>query len=118
MSVAKAPSQGPSTSVSKGKFSAGGSNLMTAAADAPKVSQVHKHKKQGKLRFVVGFAAGAKLRLDVEGPGGQKFDRTDTETFTIEVPDAAAGDWHCTITALHVPYDNFPFSFTVADEKK
>ncbi len=105
-------------SLLQGGFSPSKSNLMSASADDPKVVQTYVHKKAGKLRFVLAFGSGARLKLEVEGPGGQKKEQTGDSTFTIEVPDAAAGDWRCTITALHVPYANFPFTMTVAEESK
>jgi hypothetical protein len=105
-------------SLIKGGFSPSKSNLMSASAGDPQVSQTYYHKKQGKLRFVLAFGEGARLRLEVEGPGGVRHEQSGTSTFTIEVPDAAAGDWRYTVTAQQVPYANFPFTLTVAEQSK
>ncbi len=69
------------------------------------------------LQFVLGFEdRGARLRLSVAGPDGVRLEKEGTSTFTIEVPEAAAGKWHYTVTPVEVPYPNFPFSLTVGEK--
>lgn len=78
------------------------------------ITRVYQNPRAGALRFVLGFTArGARFRLDIQGPKGQKLGREGTETFTIEVPDAEPGDWSYTITAQVVPYPNFPYTLTI-----
>jgi hypothetical protein len=105
-------------SLVKGGFSPTKSNLMSASAGDQKSTQTFNHTKPGKVRFVLAFDAGAKLRLEIEGPGGKKYDQTATSSITIEVPDAAAGEWRCTVTALSVPYEHFAFQLIMAEESK
>jgi hypothetical protein len=33
------------------------------------------------------------------------------------VPDAAAGEWTYTVTALKLPYPNFPFTVRIGEKK-
>ena len=47
---------------------------------------------------------------------GVRLEKEGTSTFTIEVPEAAAGKWHYTVTPVEVPYPNFPFSLTVGEK--
>jgi len=48
-------------------------------------------------------------------PDGAKFAREGTSTFVVEVENAAAGNWRYTVTALSVPYPNFPFTLAVGE---
>ena len=36
--------------------------------------------------------------------------------FGFEIPNAPAGDWQYTVTALELPYANFPFTLTVGEK--
>lgn len=102
-----------------GGFSPQESRRIGISLEQPKVSAVYKNKKAGSLRFVLGFRdAGAKLQLTLTSPGGKKITHEGTSTFEVDVSDAPAGDWHYTITALTVPYRNFPFTLTVGQAKK
>ena len=56
------------------------------------------------------------LRLTVIGPDKKKHEREGTATFTIDIPDAATGDWTYTVTALRLPNENFPFQVTVGEK--
>jgi hypothetical protein len=85
------------------------------AANASKRTTYH-HDREGPLRFVLAFErAGARLKMDVAGPAGPHQVREGDSTLTIEVPRAASGDWTATITALKVPYENFPFTLTIGE---
>lgn len=96
----------------KGGFSPRKQNLLSASPESPSVTNSYRHEAAGNLRFVLSFS-GARLRLDVRGPGGRSDSRTGTSHITIEIPDAPAGDWSYTVTAEEVPYENFPFSLTI-----
>jgi hypothetical protein len=105
-----------STTMISGGFSPQPPRRLAASDDAPSATQVYHNKKPGKLQFALGFTtAGAKLKLELVAPDGKKYAHEGTATFGIEVPDAAAGDWRYTITALTVPYPNFPFTLTVGE---
>ena len=70
------------------------------------------------MRFSLGFRnAGATLELALKSPDGKTFAWKDTSTFTLEVPHAQAGEWTYTVTRVHVPYENFPFTVTVSEKK-
>lgn len=98
----------------EGGFVAKGKSLLSASSTAPSVTQQYKCTKAGPLRFVLGFEnRGAKLKLTVISPSGQKKEMEGTSTFVIEIPDAAVGDWQYTITAIKMPFENFPFTLNV-----
>jgi hypothetical protein len=89
------------------------SNLLSAPKDNPQVTKTYNHAKAGPLRFALAFRnEGARLRVDLKAPDGKSFHRECTSTVILEVPGAAAGEWRYTITALELPYENFPFSAT------
>ena len=100
-----------------GGFSPQKQNLLSASAETPKVTQTYANKKRGRLRFALGFAnQGALLKLSVRGPDGRTYEQEGAYTFTVDVPDAAVGDWSYTVTAQKVPYPNFPFTLTVGGD--
>jgi hypothetical protein len=99
-----------------GGFSPQKQNLLSASPDTPEVTQTYQNKKAGRLQFALSFAnQGAVLKLAVTGPGGQKREEQHTSSFVIEFADAPAGDWKYTVTAVKVPYANFPFTLTVGE---
>jgi len=92
-------------------------DLTTASAGQQSPPQTYACEKSGPLQFVLGFPdLGARLRLTVTGPGGEKFEKEGTSTFSIDVPNAAVGDWKYTVTALEVPNRNFAVTVTVAEK--
>jgi hypothetical protein len=94
------------------------SNLLSAPKDNPQVTKSYTHAKAGPLRFSLAFRnEGARLRVDLHSPDGKVFHWDGTSTLILEVPDAAAGEWRYTITALQLPYENFPFSATFGAKK-
>jgi hypothetical protein len=100
----------------KGGFSPRKSNLLSASAGQSEFTNVYQTKKAGSVRFVLGFAEqGARLRLTVVGPNGNKRVEEGTSTVVIEAPSAVAGQWRYTVTALTVPYPDFPFTLTVGE---
>ena len=97
-----------------GGLVAKGRSLLSASSAAPSVTQLYKCTKAGPLRFVLGFDdRGARIKLTVVSPSGQKHEKEGTSTFQIDIPDASTGDWKYTITALKMPYDNFPYSLSI-----
>jgi hypothetical protein len=84
-----------------------------------KVTAIYKHRQAGPLRFALGFPnQGAELQLTLVSPDGSKVEQKGKATFTVEIGNAPAGDWQYTITALSVPFPNFPFTLTVGDQSK
>ena len=101
----------------QGGFSPAKKNLFSASAGEPSATSVYHADKPGHLQFVLGFqSAGAQLKLTVVGPNGKKHDEQGASTITIDVPDADAGDWKYTVTALKLPNENFPFTVTVGQK--
>ncbi|HVW02587.1 MAG TPA: hypothetical protein VHB77_19680, partial [Planctomycetaceae bacterium] len=116
--LAKTEAKVTSTLVAGG-FSPTSRSLLSTSKDSPEVRQTYHCKQAGPLKFVLGFEErGAKLRLKVLGPKGEKFEQEGTSSFTIDVPDATPGDWQYTVTALNVPFENFPFNLSIAEKTK
>ena len=100
----------------KGGFSPQVSRLLNAS-DPQQATSTYVNKKAGPLSFMLGFAnQGAKFRLTLIAPDKQKFEKEGTSTFGFEIPNAPAGDWQYTVTALELPYANFPFTLTVGEK--
>jgi len=59
---------------------------------------------------------GSKLGIQVSGPDGTVFAETESESppIRIVVPEAEPGTWKIVVTALDVPYDDYPFALDVA----
>jgi hypothetical protein len=101
-------------SMEKGGFTPLATSLIAADPGKPSRTQTFYHKTAGKLVFSLGFEPrGARLKLTVRGPGGFSQEREGTSTFTVDVPEAAEGQWTYTATAEQVPYENFPFTLGV-----
>ena len=114
--TAKETAEAQKTMVSGG-FSPQKQNLLSASPDAPAVTQTYSNTKRRRLRFALSFSnQGAVLRLTVRGPDDKTYEQEGPSTFTIDVPDAAPGDWSYTVTAEKVPYANFPFTMTVGGD--
>lgn len=102
----------------RGGFSPSERNLLSASSGAEVVTQEYECRHGGPLQFVLAFQNhGAKLRLTVIAPDGAPQEKTDTQTFQIDIPDAAPGVWRYTVTPLEVPYANFPFALTIGEKK-
>ncbi len=43
------------------------------------------------------------------------YEKEASATLVVEATGAPAGKWHYTVTALKVPYENFPFSVGVGE---
>lgn len=102
----------------QGGFAPQKQNLLSATKDNPQVTYTYRSTKAGKIRFVLGFDdRGAKLRLSLVSPTGRKTEHVGTSTFVMEEVNAAPGDWQYTITAIERPFDEFPFTVTVAESE-
>jgi hypothetical protein len=103
----------------RGGFATTERNLLTATAKDQAVTQTYHCRGGCTLRFVLAFMPqGAELKLSLLSPDGQRTERSGGATFAIEIPRATAGRWSCTITPLKVPYENFPFTLTVAEKRE
>ncbi len=101
-----------------GGFSPQQQSLLSASAGSPSVTQKYHLSKPAALQFALGFAnQGAKLRLTVVSPDGRRHEKEGKDTFTVEIPDGPAGEYTYTVTAVEVPYPNFPFTLTIGEPK-
>jgi hypothetical protein len=101
-----------------GGFSPAKRSLISHSSGNPSVTQTYRNERPGRLQFALSFAnQGARLRFTLIAPTGQKFEKEVESTLVVEVPDAPAGPWQYTVTALQVPYENFPFSVNVGEEE-
>jgi hypothetical protein len=103
--------------IEKGGFEARKQNLLSASVDAPSETKTYHKEKPGRLRFALGWSGGeAQLRLTVTSPAGLSASHVAAEAFTMDVPDAPAGDWTYAVTAVKLPNPNFPFRVTVGEK--
>lgn len=99
----------------KGGFSPQKSNLLSASSGNQQVKHTYVSKKGRRVRFTLGFEnAGANLKLTVVSPQGKTFEQEGTSTFSIEEANVP-GNWQYTVTAVRVPYQDFPFTLTVGE---
>ena len=102
----------------KSGFTPQRSNLLSTPGLQTTEPKTFTNKKAGDLRFVLGFRnEGAKLKLNITSPDGKKFSKVSESTLVVDVADAVAGDWTYTVTAVSLPYANFPFTVTVGEKK-
>jgi hypothetical protein len=67
------------------------------------------HPQAGPLKFAMAFeGAGATIRLEVISPDGQRTVKKGDAPFTIDLPQAARGQWRYQATAEKVPSPHFP----------
>ncbi|MCI0639251.1 MAG: hypothetical protein L0Y72_32395 [Gemmataceae bacterium] len=79
--------------------------------------QTHNHPGGG-LQVAVGFEnLGAKLKLTLTGPNGQKIEEEQVGTFLLEIANAPAGNWQYSVTAVEAPFQNFPIVLAVGKAK-
>jgi hypothetical protein len=101
----------------QGGFSPASRNLLSASPQSPSVTQTYSCKKVGSLQFALGFEnQGAHLKLTVTSPSGTEYEKEGTSTFILDIPAAAIGEWKYTVTAVSVPYENFPFTLTIGEK--
>ncbi len=102
----------------QGGFSPTERNLLSASSGMKPVKRTYECQKRGPLQFALGFQGeGAKLRLALVGPDGERFEKTGTKSFTIDVDDAPAGTWQYTITPVTIPHENFAFTLTIGEKQ-
>jgi hypothetical protein len=100
-----------------GGFSPASRDLLSASNETPSVTRSWQCTTSGPVQFVLGFQnQGAVLRLTVVGLDGKTYEKESTSTFQIDVPDAQRGEWKYTVTAVTVPYANFPFTLTIGEK--
>ncbi|MFO0870548.1 MAG: hypothetical protein U0935_16595 [Pirellulales bacterium] len=99
----------------KSRFTADKENLLSTSAENPKITSVYQNKTAGDLKFVLAFEQqGARLKLEVFSPDGKLVaSKEGTSTVQIDVPAAAPGEWKYVVTALKLPFPNYPFNLTV-----
>jgi hypothetical protein len=106
------------STLTEGGFAPQRSNLLSTAKENPSVTKTFRNEKAGPLRLALGFRdEGARLRLQLRSPEGKTFTWEGTSTVMLDVPQASAGEWSYTITALHLPYENFPFLVTIGERR-
>jgi hypothetical protein len=84
--------------------------------DHPAKTYAHKG---GLLQIAVGFenVAAAKFRLTLKSPQGVIITHEEPGLYLVGVPNAAVGTWEYTVTAVTLPYDNFPVMIGVGRGK-
>ncbi len=99
-----------------GGFSATKRSLDAHSAGNPIVARTYTTTKAGPVRFALTFASErARLRFTLAAPNGQKFEKEATSTLVVEATGASAGEWTYTVTALDVPFENFPYGVSVGE---
>jgi len=102
----------------EGGFTPDRTSILSASANNRSVTDVYDCTKVGPLQFALGFPGrGALLRLTLIGPDRQRFEKEGDSPFILEIPDAAAGRWEYTITAVTVPHPNFAFTLSVGQKE-
>ncbi|MFO0866135.1 MAG: hypothetical protein U0744_16055 [Gemmataceae bacterium] len=88
---------------------------LSTGGDSPTYEVEHQG---GALQLAVGFEnAGAKMRITVTPPSGQKIVQEETTTFLLEIPNAPRGAWRYSLTSVESPFPNFPVVLGVAKGK-
>jgi hypothetical protein len=101
----------------KGGFNPVGGSILSASKSSPSVTKTYHNQKMGFLQFILSnTGSGGVFQLDVTGPDGEKQTRKGSSDLKIEFPQAAAGDWQYTITALKIPYENYPYSLSIGSK--
>lgn len=101
-------------SMLSGGFSPVKQSQLNHGAGHASVTKVYKSSDAGPLRFALTFSgSGAKLRLTLIAPNGQKYANEVDSTLLVEATGAPAGTWTYTVEALKVPYENFPYNVSI-----
>ena len=104
--------------LAKDSFTPQSSNLLSTPKRNLSISKSYENNNKADLRFALGFRnEGAKLRFNIQSPDGKEYTWEGSSTVLIDVPNAAAGTWTYTVTDLVLPYENFPFTMTVAEKQ-
>ena len=66
-----------------------------------------------KLLEIILNWAGSEMSVTVYDPAGNLYGtfRSTQPPVKVDIPNPAAGTWRCEVTAIDVPYDNYPFAF-------
>ena len=94
------------------------SALLSGIGEASSINGTYTKKRRGRLRFILSFSEAsreARLKLAVHGPEEETYERDGSSDFTLEIDAAAPGDWRWTVTALAIPFKDFPFTLTVKE---
>ena len=103
------------TTMLSGGFSPSGRSLQSHSSGQPSVTQSYRPKKPGPLRFALTFSGqGAAMKFTLTAPNGQPFEQETSGTLIVEASGSPPGEWHYTVTAVRVPYENFPYSVSVS----
>jgi hypothetical protein len=100
----------------KGGFAPRKQNLLSASESNRTLSYSYRATKAGKIRVVLGFEdRGATLKLAVTTPDGKTIEKEGTSTLHIEAPSTGPAEWRYAVTAVNLPFPEFPFTVTVAE---
>lgn len=98
-------------------FTPQNSNLLSTPKGNPSITKKYQHKSGKPLQFALGFRPeGAEMRLTITSPDGKNYTWEGSSTVILEVPNSPKGEWTYTVTALHLPYPNYPFTVTVGEK--
>jgi hypothetical protein len=69
----------------------------------------YDHVKPGAIQFRLGFVGtGARMRLEVISPKGERITKPCESSVAIDIPNAISGRWEYRVVADEVPYSGFP----------
>ena len=104
------------TTMLSGGFPPSGRNVQSHSMGQPSVTRAYQPKKPGPLRFALTFSGqGAAMKFTLMAPNGQTFEQETNGTMIVEATGAPLGEWRYTVTAVRVPYENFPYSVSVGE---
>ncbi|MHB1033274.1 MAG: hypothetical protein ACYC35_04995 [Pirellulales bacterium] len=105
------------TDLGPGTLVLGEGGLFTAAGSRS-LTRTWRCAGPGPVRFHLLFRnQGARLKLTVTGPDGKSYEQQGMDSLSIAVPQAAAGDWTATVTAVELS-GQIPCKLAVGVEKK
>jgi hypothetical protein len=107
------------STLDQGGFTPQRSNLLSTPKRDQTITKTYDNAKVADLRFALGFrdGEGAKLRFTIKSPDDKQYTWEGTSSVILEVTGAKAGVWTYSVTDLHLPYENFPFTVTVGEKK-
>ena len=99
-----------------GGFSPTKRSLISHSSGQPSVTRTYVSPSGTPLRFALSVTGqGARLKLSLVAPTGDVYEKEAQATLVVEAAGAPAGEWRYTVTAIQVPYENFPFSVSVGE---
>jgi fibronectin type 3 domain-containing protein len=80
----------------------GASNVYETIVTTPRIN----------LELIVNWA-GSEMLLEVYGPDGQRYGayQSTTPPIIVDIPNPRVGTWTCRVTAIQVPYADYPIAF-------